>query len=342
MDKNYTVVFPEPRKIELVESEIPEIGDNEFLLKTIVSQISMGTELTMLMGNVSEDSGWNKNFKYPVKPGYSNIAEVIKIGKNVDPAMLGKRYINGATHTKYHVANISRFENENDTMLEVPENVTNDEAVFRALCGVAMASIRAKEVRPGTVALVFGAGIVGQLVARLAKIAGAVKVIVADISDDRLSYVPKEAGFYAVNSGKVDIEQYISELTDGHKADIVYESTGNGNLVSMELKCVARRGTLIITSSPKQPSLIDMFYVSGQGITIIGAHNWAIHPKKITDDNPWNHRNDAKYILELMSHKNLHLEEMVTRHVSYKDAVSIYEQLMVERTGDLAIHFDWE
>jgi len=342
MDKNYIVKFPEPKKIELACEEIPEIGDNEFLLKTITSQISMGTELTILMGDVDADSTWKSNLKYPATPGYSNVSRVIKVGKNVDPALLGKRFSCGATHRMYHVANISRFENENDTMIEVPENVSDDEAAFATLARVAMASIRAREVRPGSVALVFGAGIVGQMVARLAKVAGAVKVIVADVSDNRLSYVPKEPGFITVNSANVDIISYIEELTESRKADIVYETTGNAGLADMELRCVARRGALIITSSPKSKSLIDLNYCNSKGITIIGAHNWAIHTKKLNDENRWNHHNEGKYVLELMSHKNLHLEEMVTRHVSYKDAVSIYEQLMVERTGDLAIHFDWE
>lgn len=342
MDKNYIVKFPEPKKIELACEDIPEIGDDEFLLKTITSQISMGTELTILMADVDADSTWKSNLRYPATPGYSNVSKVIKIGKNVDPSMLGKRFSCAATHRMYHVANISRFENENDTMIEVPENVSDDEAAFATLAGVAMASIRAREVRPGTIAVVFGAGIVGQMVARLAKAAGAIKVIVADVSDNRLSYVPKEPGFITVNSGNVDIIEKIRELTDGNMADIVYETTGNASLADTEIRCAASRGAVIITSSPKTRSLIDLNYCNSKGLSIIGAHNWSIHPRKITADNRWNHHNEKKYVLELMSHKNLHLEEMVTRKVSYKDAVSVYEQLMVERTGDLAIHFTWE
>ena len=82
-------------------------GENEVLIKTLVSQISTGTELTMLEGNVDADSPWAKiNLFYPLLPGYSNVGEIIGVGPGVDPALIGKKCLSDCTHGKYVVSSI--------------------------------------------------------------------------------------------------------------------------------------------------------------------------------------------------------------------------------------------
>ena len=46
MDKNYKVYFSEKGKVAFAEWEMPEVGDDELLLKAEITQISTGTELT--------------------------------------------------------------------------------------------------------------------------------------------------------------------------------------------------------------------------------------------------------------------------------------------------------
>ena len=65
MAKNYKVIFPEQSKVSLVEWEMPQPGVGEVLVQTIVSQISTGTELTMLEANVEPDSPWHQNIVFP-------------------------------------------------------------------------------------------------------------------------------------------------------------------------------------------------------------------------------------------------------------------------------------
>lgn len=341
MAKNYKVLFTQPKQVELVCEDIPPVGDDEILLRTLVSQISIGTELTCLMGEVDKDSSWNDDIKYPTNPGYSNVSQIVKIGKNVDPALVGKRLKAAISHATYHVVNVKLLEGEDSLYVPIPENVSNDEAVFSSLGVVAMASIRAREVKPGSTVLVFGAGLVGQLVARLAKVAGASKVIVTDVSDHRLSFVPKTPGFVAVNSLDTDIVEYVAGLTDGEMADIVYETTANANLISTEMKCAAERGAVVITSSPKTKSLIDLNYCNVKGLTIIGAANWMIHPTKVTADNRWTQNRENKFFLQLLSDRQISTAEMVTHRIHCQNAPDMYRQLMEDRTKMLAVHIDW-
>ncbi len=337
MEKNYCVVFADRCKVELQECEMPKPGENELLVKTIVTQISTGTELTTLEQNITEDSAWNdmgSYMEFPMYPGYSHVGEIVAVGENCDESLIGKRVVTSCRHQKYVV--ISK-----DSAVYLPENVDSDEAAFKTLAVVSLASIRAAKIRPGETAVVYGAGIVGQLVARLAQIAGAINVIVVDVSDNRLNFVPKNKCFYTVNSSKESVVEAVKKVNNGNLADVVFETTAYHPLVEQELKCVTKLGRLVITSSPKGPSKVDFQYCSTQGITIIAAHNLAFHPPVATPANPWVTQRDAEYVVQLLDKELLSLKDMVTHKESYKNAVAMYELLMKDRTQALAVHLDW-
>ena len=127
MSKNYKVVFTAQKKVELQECEMPVVGDDDILLKTEVSQISTGTELTLLEGNVEPDSPWMNDIHYPQDPGYSNVGKIVKVGKNVSSDLIGKRMLTLATHTMYYTINKDDYQ---QTMF-IPDSVKSEEAVFQ-------------------------------------------------------------------------------------------------------------------------------------------------------------------------------------------------------------------
>jgi|AGTN01.2.fsa_nt_gi Threonine dehydrogenase and related Zn-dependent dehydrogenases len=259
-DKNYHVVFSEKGKVELLETEMLNFGDKEVLIQTELTQISTGTELTMLEANVTPDSTWARTIKFPYFPGYSNIGTVLKAGKEVDPEWVGKRVLTYGRHVKYFAYSFYFFG------VAVPDGMDSDDAIFALLSQVSLASLRAAAIRPGDAVAVFGAGLIGQLTARLAQLAGAVKVFVMDVSAERLALLPNNTSFIPINSGTQNPAEAIREHNRGELAHIVYETTGVPSLVETELKCLAQRGTLVITSSPKGPSLVDLDYCSRQGM----------------------------------------------------------------------------
>lgn len=157
------------------EAAIPQINDNEVLVRTIVSQISTGTELTLLEGNVDETSAWNQDIKFPNYPGYSNVGEIVAVGKNINEALIGRKALTSTYHAKYCASPI-----DYDFAL-VPGGVDFDEAVFGSIAQITLGSARVCNMKLGETAVVFGAGLIGQFVARFAKLAGALTVIVMDV-----------------------------------------------------------------------------------------------------------------------------------------------------------------
>jgi len=334
MEKNYQVVFPERNKVELLEVPMPTPNDDQVMVRTLVSQISTGTELTLLEANVSEHSSWNKTIKFPNYPGYSNVGEIVAVGKNLDPSLVGKKVLTGAPHAKY----VTRGE-----YYVIPDGVDADDAVFGIIAQITMASVRIAQIRPGETVAVFGAGLIGQILARLAKIAGALNVFVFDTSDFRLGMIPQNKCFIGANTKDIDAAEFIKEHNGGELADIVFETTSYGPLAQKEIECITKNGKFIITSSPKNSSTIDFNYVSGQGITIIGAHNWAAHPRVATTHNRWTRQADTRYILRLLEKDVLtDIKSLVTHRANYKDAPKLYQMLIEDRTQALGVHMYWE
>ena len=340
MQKNYKVIFPEQCKVALVEWDVPQPAAGEILVRTLVSQISTGTELTMLEANVEPESPWHANIEFPnYNVGYSNVGRVIAVGEGVDPALIGRLVASGGRHQKFHTLNVNDYQ----AVKWVPEGVHPEDAVFSTIGSITNGSVRCAQPRPGDVCLVYGAGIIGQMVARFARLAGAGLVIVADVSDFRLSKLPKDPCFLPVNSAQENIPEWVKQHTpDGEGADIVYETTGVAFLVHQETLCLRKMGKLVVTSSPKGKSLVDLDYCNRKGITIIGAHNFAVHPPVETPENRWTRRRDSDHCLEMLRQKRISVSEMHTHRFHYTDAAAAYEMLMKDRSQALSVLLTWE
>lgn len=340
MEKNYKVIFPEKSKVQLVEWEMPTVGDGDILVKSEISQISTGTELTMLEANVEPDSPWIKKISYPnYQVGYSVVGKVVAAGKNVSPDVIGKRVFLLAPHQTYNVFKADAYEG----IMWVPEDVPSDEAVFSAIAQITCGSIRCSGIKPGDACVVYGAGLIGQMVARFAKVAGSTKIFVADISDLRLSKLPDDPCFIKINSAKENVPQIVQKaLAKDKGVPFVFETTSVPSLIDEETKCLCKAGKLIITSNPKGKCLIDLDFCQRKGISIIGALNHAVHPDVETFMNRWTKRRDSDFFLELLDKKQMSVKEMNTHCFHYTDAVAAYDMLVKDRSQALSVLIDWE
>ncbi len=339
MDKNYRVVFEAEKVVKLEECDMPApLTPDQVLVKTDVSQISTGTELSMLIPSDSEpDSAWvTSRSNFPVYPGYSNSGTIVAVGADVDPSYVGKHVCTSASHVKYYAAALKNC-------IFMADNVDQEESIFATLAGVCLASIRVSEILPGDTVVVYGAGIVGQLTARFAKVAGALNVFVVDLSEYRLNLLPDDPCFIKVNPNEVgDVPTFLKENNNGNLARVVFETTGNQHVIPSELKCVTKCGKFIITSSPKGKSMIDFDFVSCQGITIIGAHNWSVHPPVATPQNPWSRTAELPYFVEMLAMNQINVKNLVSHRYNYKDAADAYNMLIADRGNAMAAHLVWE
>ena len=126
----------------------------------------------------------------------------------------------------------------------------------------------------GDVAVVYGAGLIGQMVSRFVLFAGARSVFVVDVSDFRLSLLPKDHRLVPVNPRQQDLKALVAARTAGRMADVVYEATGNSQLIPQEFAALRVEGRMVLVSSPGGSTDFNFQELCGtNSYTIIGSHN---------------------------------------------------------------------
>ncbi len=106
-------------------------------------------------------------------------------------------------------------------VMKLPASISYDEAVLVEPLSCCYNSWRALGTHPGDTVLIVGAGPVGALHVMINRLAGATKLIVADISDTRLEQVKEFGADIVINSAKRDLAAEINRITEGEGVSVV-------------------------------------------------------------------------------------------------------------------------
>jgi 2-desacetyl-2-hydroxyethyl bacteriochlorophyllide A dehydrogenase len=335
VETNPGIVFQAKRHVVLRDDPLPSPAAGEVVIRTRVTMISTGTELTVLEAKeFTENSTWARYGKFPFSPGYNNIGIVVSAGSPSDERWVGTRVATYSPHRLYVTAKV-------DDLRPVPEGLDDEEAVFFTFAEITMQGTRRGWLHWGDVAIVYGAGLIGQMTARFLLFAGARRVFVVDISDFRLSLLPNDRRLAMVNPTAQDLRTLVAERTAGRMADVVYETTGNGQLIPQEFDALRVEGRLVLVSSPGGSTIFDFQELcAAKSYTIIGAHNRS-HTPVSTLNNPWTQKYDCEFFFELMKHGNIDVLPLITHRVPYVRAIEMYDMLMTDRTKAAGVLLDW-
>ncbi|MDD3927880.1 MAG: zinc-binding alcohol dehydrogenase [bacterium] len=333
MAGNRRVIFSGPGEVKLEECPLPEIGAGSLLVRTDYSSISTGTELTLLSGSYPPGSYWAAYGRYPFVAGYSNVGTVIEAGEGVEEEWIGLRVASYAAHARYNVVPLEEAR-------VIPAGVDPEEATLFTLAEIVMNGLRKGRLRWGERVAVFGLGLLGQLAVRLCCFCGVEKVFGIDTAEQRLKYLPPEA--VAVKAGEEDAEKVIRQHTGGDMADIVFELTGDPQVLIQEPKALHPQGRLVVLSSPRGISAFDFHDLCNYpSLQIIGAHN-SSHPQQATFENPWTRRRHDELFFELLAGGRLSVADLITHRVPYSEVCSVYMYLLMDRSVFMAVVIQWQ
>jgi len=331
------VVFKGPKRVEIEEAELPEPSPNQILIRTRVTLISTGTELTMLSGEYPKGSVWNNITKYPVTPGYSNCGVVEKVGEDIRKFKVGDRVSCIAPHAEYAVI-------REDQAVKVPDGISDEEAAFGTLSAIVMNSVRLANIKLGESVIIVGVGLLGQLACQFSRLCGGFPVVAVDLSRRRLEIAKRLGAVVTIRAGEEDVEQRIMELTKGRGADVVFEVTGNPEIIPWELSLVKRQGRLILLSSPRGVTKLDFHdLVNWPSRTIVGTHI-SSHPAHETPYNPWTMERNIQLFFELLSAGLVNVKDLITDRYRWTEAKQAYQRLLDplgERLQSLGVILDF-
>ena len=291
---------PEHGSVELREVSVPEIGEQDVLLKVQAVSIC-GSDLHQWHGTHS----WKVN--YPCILGHEFCGTIEQAGKrvknfkegdrvvsetaavidefspytrrglyNLDPNRLGFGYgVNGAMT---HYARVPER-----CLHAMPAQLTFEKAALTEPCCVAYNAVCMNaHIRPGDSVLVIGPGPIGLLCALMAKLNGAGHLMVSGLPVDagRLA-VAKQLGADATLDGGV--VEYVKNLGDGYGVDVVIDAAGVSATFQLAMQVVRPAGQIIKVGWGPQPLGFNLDPMVQKAVTVQGSfsHNWPIWERVI-------------------------------------------------------------
>ena len=329
-------ILKDIEELEIKEVKVPEPKENEILIK-VKSCAICGTDIKVFHHG-------HKHIVFPRITGHEVSGIVFKVGKNVKEYKEGDRvavapaipcgkcyYCRKGQQTMcdnlkaigYHYdGGFAEYmlvpENAvlNGCVNKIPDNLSFELAsIAEPLACVINGQILSR-IETGDIVLILGAGPIGILHALLAKINGAGKIILADISEERI----KEAeftGVYLIDMSKKDIYEEVKNITDGHMADRVIVAVGSKNAQEISLKLVAKRGSInFFGGLPKESPYIqfDSNLLHYGEFFVVGTHGSTPLHNKIA--------------IELLSSGRINVERLITHKLPLeriKDGFEIVE-----------------
>ena len=227
----------------------------------------------------------------------------------------------------------------------IPDNVSFDEACFATLGSIALNSIRISEVGIGDTVAVIGQGLVGQLVAQLAKQQGAV-VIALDLKQDRVALSVKLGADHGLVSGASVVSQVLA-LTGGRGVDcaIVAAAAKSAAPAKLALDLTRDRGRLVILGAVDVHLPWNDMYLKEIQLFMSRAYGPGSYDpeyEKRGRDYPvsyvrWTENRNMEEFLRLVGQGRVNVKPMVTHEFELGRAPEAYQTILNPAADSLAV-----
>ncbi len=346
-------VFVEPGRIEIQDKPIPDVGDNDALMRVTTTTIC-GTDVHILKGEYPVESG--------LTVGHEPVGVIEKLGKNVRGYREGQRVIAGAicpSYTSYacqdgcpsqdgghHAHGYKpmggwRFGNTIDgaqaeyilvpdaqaNLAPVPDGLSDEEVLMCPdIMSTGFAGAESAGINIGDIVVVFAQGPIGLCATAGARLKGAGLIIAVDGIDERLAMSRQMGADITLDFRKVDVVAEIFKITGGRGVDAAIEALGTQQTFESALRVLKPGGTL----SSLGVYSTDLSIPLGAFAAGLGDH------RIVTSLCPGG-KERMRRLMSVIESSRLDLKPMVTHRYPLDDIVAAYDLFSHQRDGVLKI-----
>lgn len=347
----------------LEEVPMPQVKAGYILVKTSRTLVSLGTErmlvefgkanlidkarqqpdkVKQVLDKIKTDglqptleAVFNK-LGQPLPLGYCNVGRVVAVGRGVTEFRVGDRVASNGNHAEYVCV-------PKNLAASVPEEVTDEEAVFTVIGSIALEGVRLVSPQLGDTVVVIGLGLIGLIASQLLKASGC-KVIGVEYDAQKVA-IAKKFGIDAINPKEgCDPIKYVEEATHATGSDaVLITASAKGNEVIHEACMMSRkRGKVVLVGVVGLDMRRDDFYkkeLSFQVSCSYGPGRYDEDYENKGHDYPlpyvrWTEKRNFEAVLHCIASGSLDVKSLITERVPLTQYTEIYGNM--RKRGSIA------
>jgi 2-desacetyl-2-hydroxyethyl bacteriochlorophyllide A dehydrogenase len=193
-----------------------------------------------------------------------------------------------------------------------PEGIDDTVAALTEPAAVAAHAVARSGQELGDLVVVVGAGTIGLLVAQLARLAGAARVVAID-TEPRRQELACSLGADAAFSPGADVDSWLGR--HGHElgADVVYECAGHPSAVASAVSAARAGGTVVLVGVSGGPGSVTPAQLVAKELTLRASLGYGVA--------------DVHRALELMADDRFRVDAICDRVVGFADLAPTFAEL---------------
>ena len=204
----------------------------------------------------------------------------------------------------------------------LPENVSYAEGAMVEPFAVGMQAAARARIVPGDVAVVTGAGTIGIMVALAALAGGCSKVIISDVSVEKLAIAGGYAGVFPVNVRDASLVDAVAAQTDGWGADVVFEASGSPRVYDDILRIARPGGAIVLIGLPP-------------GTVPFNVNNAIAREVRI--ETVFRYANVFDRALALIASGKVNLKPLISENFAFADSIAAFERAAKGLPSDIKL-----
>jgi predicted dehydrogenase/threonine dehydrogenase-like Zn-dependent dehydrogenase len=346
----------------ITEAPAPKVSSGTLLINTAVTLISAGTErslvdfgkasmidkarqqpekVKMVLEKVKTDGlmttvdAVKSKLAQPLPLGYCNVGVVADIGRDVDGFKVGDRVLSNGPHAD--VVRVGK-----NLCAKIPDNVTNEEAVFTVVASIGLQGIRLVQPTLGEAVVVTGVGLIGLLTVQMLRAQGC-RVLAIDYDQSKLE-LAKQFGAEICNPGLGE-DPIAAGLAfsggDGVDAVIITASTKSNDPVTQAARMSRKRGRIVLVGVVGLELNRADFYekeLTFQVSCSYGPGRYDPAYEEQGHDYPkafvrWTEQRNFVAILDMMSSGLVDVKPLISHKIAFENAIEAYDILTNDKTA---------
>lgn len=326
------LIITGPRQAEFEDVPAPDCPADGLLVRAKVTAVSPGTEVRVYRAQPVDEAGMFLHeripFELPTENGYSMVGEVIAVGEQTAGFAAGDRVFVPAPHKQ--IAAVPAH-----LAVKLPDDVSDEQAVFLSVLEVAHIGLRRGDPRPGECVAVVGLGVIGLSAVAYCRAFG-LRTVAIDFNRERLA-AAAALGAPLCLSPDDGFQQAVADFTGGG-CDVALEATSNWAGVRTAMELARPDGRVVVVSrhihTPDFNPLGHPFL--GKRLTVLTSYGY---PR---DGDRWDRARSVALTLQLLAERRIDVTPLITDRLDRRQLPDLYARYDAGDPGLIGAVLRWE